>query len=175
MSKAWFSNRTLAERLFQRSIQTTSSSSGPSRFLHRAQPLSLRKLSLRKMSGRTIRRYRPSFTSSAILKFDSCRNHPSALDDRANDMRDFQTVIASHRLGAERCPVREAIHGRVRCAMDCVVARAPRNDGGNPQYELRDARDLLDENGIWRKLRAGASPQTKTPPFAAGSSLGGTM
>jgi hypothetical protein len=63
MPKAWFLNRTLAERPFQRSIQTTSSSSGLSRFLYRAQPLSTRKLPLRKMSARTIQRRRPSFTS----------------------------------------------------------------------------------------------------------------
>jgi len=54
--------------------------------------------------------------------------------------RDFPTVIASHRLGAKRRRVCEAIHSRVRCAMDCFVARAPRNDGEDPLDELRNTR-----------------------------------
>jgi hypothetical protein len=48
------------------------------------------------------------------------------------------TVIASHRLGAKRRPVSDAIHSRVRRAMDCFVAYAPRNEVEDPEVKVRE-------------------------------------
>jgi hypothetical protein len=54
----------------------------------------------------------------------------------------YQTVIASRRLDAAHRPVSEAIQSRIRLAMDCFVARAPRNDGGRSSgIGLRDTRE----------------------------------
>jgi hypothetical protein len=49
---------------------------------------------------------------SVILKLESYRYHRSdqeAAKNAANELRGFQTVIASHRLGARRRRLREAI------------------------------------------------------------------
>jgi hypothetical protein len=52
----------------------------------------------------------------------------------------------------------EAIHRRVRRAMDCFVARAPRNDGGSRDDLTYRPRGLQPRPGSHRKLRLQYAP-----------------
>ena len=94
MPKAWFSNQTLAERLFQGSIRTTKSLNRLCRFQHRAQ---LR--SLRKTPGRTIQRHRPSFTSCLIcwtlpgFREDGRSCRPNRLSTRVRPLSHARPVV----------------------------------------------------------------------------------
>lgn len=142
MPKAWFSNQTLAERLFQGSIQTTESSSEFSRFQHRAQ---LR--SLRKTPGRTIQRHRASFTRRRLI----CGTLPG--------IREWSVVEPAQRLSTPAVDrkadgwTRDRCH-RVNTALRkrMEIRRHFSGDGRNSRL-VSARRRFAGREGVLQKLR----------------------